>query len=85
MIHRMIRMPLNLYLKEVGLKIIFVVGTSIILPLVAYNYFSHGITAFFIVCTICVLSTIVSIYFCGLSRKERKIVNNKIIQKIKRY
>lgn len=86
LIHKMIKMPLNGYLKEVGLKIIFVVVTSIILPLTVYHYFSNGgITAFFIVCTTCVMSTMISIYFCGLSQKERSLVNSKIIKSIKRY
>lgn len=84
-IHRMIRMPLKSYLKEVGLKIIFVVGTSIVLPIITYTYFSPGLPAFFIVCMICVISTAISIYFLGLSHKERDFVNSKIFKKIKRY
>lgn len=85
LIHRMIKMPLISYLKEVGLKIMFVVVTSIILPLTAYYYFSNGITSFFIVCITCVMSTMISIYFCGLSQKERSLVNSKIIKSLRRY
>lgn len=85
LINRMIKMPLIGFLKEVGLKIMFVVVTSIILPLTVYHYFSNGTTAFFIVCITCVISTVISIYFCGLSQKERSLVNSKIIKSIKRY
>lgn len=85
LINRMIKMPLIGFLKEVGLKIMFVVVTSIILPLTVYHYFSNGTTAFFIVCITCVMSTMISIYFCGLSQKERSLVNSKIIKSIKRY
>lgn len=85
LINRMIKMPLIGFLKEVGLKIMFVVVTSIILPLTVYHYFSNGTTAFFIVCITCVMSTVISIYFCGLSQKERSLVNSKIIKSIKRY
>lgn len=85
LINRMIKMPLIGFLKEVGLKIMFVVVTSIILPLTAYHYFPNGTTAFFIVCITCVMSTVISIYFLGLSQKERSLVNSKIIKSIKRY
>ena len=78
LIHKMIKMPLNQYFYEVGLKIILVVVTSSPLPLIAYCCLSPTISTFFIVCITCVLSSTFSIYFLGLTYKERMIVNHKL-------
>ena len=84
LIHQMIKMPLLRYFREVVLKIVLVVITSTIIPLFLYNYFSPGIKTFFIICTTCIISTATSIYFCGLSNKEQKLVNYKL-SKIKKH
>lgn len=80
MIHKMIKMSLNEYFKRVALKIILVVVSSILLPLIVYTSVPSNIMNFFLVSIVCVLSTTVSIYFLGLNNKERNFFNDKLIK-----
>lgn len=85
LIHRMIKMPLNIYLKKVGLKIIYVVASSIIIPLFAYVYLPNNVSSFIIICILSFLSVLISIYLFGLSTKERIFLKSRIMTIYKNY
>lgn len=85
LIHRMIKMPLNIYLKKVGLKIIYVVASSIIIPLFAYVYLPNNVSSFIIICILSFLSVLISIYLFGLSTKERIFLKSRMMTIYKNY
>jgi O-antigen/teichoic acid export membrane protein len=78
LINNIIQMPLKIYFHEVVLKIIYVVSSSIILPLFAYVYLPNNISSFIIICILSFLSVLISIYLLGLSTKERIFLKSKI-------
>lgn len=78
----MIQMSLKLYLKKVVIKIFYVSICSTLIPAILYFNLSQNIVTFYIMCSTCLLSTLISIYSIGLSSTEKSIVKEKILKYI---
>ena len=77
--------PVWLWTKQAFLRSFLVMLTpAIIMLFMTKVHFEYTIVEFIVNCSICVLLTIASIYFVGLTSQERIFVNEKIKAKIKK-
>ena len=83
-VHRLVSLPMRNYFKDVIWKIICVVATSCILPLIIWYNMPEDVLRFLIVGTASVLLTALSIYAFGLEQTERKFILNSILNIVKR-
>lgn len=67
------------YLTNIYFRIIIVVATAVVMPIMVYCTMSEGVTRFFIVGFSCVLSVSLSAFFLGLSFDERRFICEKIV------
>lgn len=74
----LLNFPVWIYIKEVYGKSILVASFSCIFPLVIYNYISMSIFRLLLSCVVCIISTIISIYFVGLTCEERIEITEKL-------
>lgn len=81
----MIGMKLLPYFYKVICRIILVIITVPVLPLIIYVKMPVSITSFFVVCIVCVLCTCSGIYWLGCNKEERKFVVSKIHSLINKY
>lgn len=79
-IRNMINLSIRKYILEVMVPIIIVTISSLIIPVIVYKSIPDTVLSFFVVCAVSVLSVLVCVYYIGLKRSERTIVNNKIMQ-----
>ena len=70
--------PVWNYIKEVYGRSIIVASLSCIFPFVIYNNIPSSLSRFFILCLVCIISTIISIFFAGLTRGERIEISEKL-------
>lgn len=82
-LRNMIRFSLRKYAKEVILPIILVITTSCILPLIPYHFLQYGWSRFILVVFISVVTSSISLYFIGLNKKEKELINSIISKFIK--
>lgn len=66
------------YFNKVVCPIFKVLFLSFILPSLLYSVLSESIVRFLILCLVSMMSVIISVYFVGLSKKEKIFVNNKM-------
>ena len=74
-----IHLSLIWFFKKICLNIFIVTIFAIIIPGVCYFTMPQGWTKFLIVTTLCLSSSVVSIYFLGCSHSERQFINQRII------
>ena len=67
----MIKLPVLSFVKEVLVKDIVVLGSTIMLPLLIICYMEETAVRFICVCGVCELSAFISIYLGGLTHSER--------------
>ena len=79
----MINMRIILYIKEAIIPILKVLIISPIIPLLVYIYFQcdSELLSFIIICFICLVSVILSTFYCGLNYKEREYLTKRIKRK----
>lgn len=82
-LRNMIRFSLRKYAKEVILPIILVIMTSCILPLIPYHFLQYGWWRFILVVFLSVVTSSISLYFIGLNKKEKELINSIISKFIK--
>lgn len=85
MLHRMIELSLHEYFTQVIWRIFKVTAVSLIIPLFVYWHTERSIWNFLLICTICIISTGLSIYWLGLTTSEKSFLHSKtaeIIAKI---
>lgn len=81
----MVQLPVIEFIRTVYVKVIIVTAISAIPPFVCYYYIEQSITRFALVCSISIISSLISIYYLGCNKDERrKIINNtkKIVNKV---
>lgn len=81
----MIQLPIMEFIRTVYLKVIIVTVISAILPFICYYYLEASIIRFASVCSISIISSLISIYYIGCNKDERrKVMNNinKIVKKV---
>lgn len=77
-VHNLINLSIREYIKEVVLKITFVVLLSIILPLIIHLNMGSTFLRFLVVGASSVLSVIISAYFLGLNSSEKEFIRKKL-------
>ncbi|MBR2631744.1 MAG: oligosaccharide flippase family protein [Bacteroidaceae bacterium] len=77
-IRPLIELSLREYFKKVILRLMYVLLTSALLPILIYNVLPETVTSFIIICVLCVCMVAVCVYVFGLERNEREIVNKQI-------
>lgn len=80
----MVKLPVLLFLKDVILKDLIVLGFTIVFPLVLIYNMQESLVRFLTVGIVCELSAFMSIYVVGLSKEEREKVLSFVKTKIKR-
>ena len=75
----LIKFPVAKYYKEVFFRIAPVSVLSFILPIIPYLYMDSSIARCLTVCFVSLLSTGILIYALGLTRGERRMVNEKLV------
>lgn len=76
--------PINMYIKDVLLRVIFTTLIACIIPSVFKVLLPKGLFYSLIEMIICVLSSFVAIYAIGLSISERNVINSFVLSKIKK-
>lgn len=83
MLKNMVYLNFTAFVKEVMLKILKVTLYAFSLPTLLFFVMDYGYVRFFVLSTIAVISSVLSIYFVGLTISERVFVRNMIMAKIK--
>ena len=84
LLHSMIGLSIISFIKTVILRCIIVLACAFIIPAIFhYLIFCNEVFKLGIICIISILSTIISIYFLGLSQIEKKYITSKIKTLIK--
>lgn len=81
-LRNMIYMPIISYMRNVLLPVFLVVSVSLPLPLWVSTFDVHSSAVkFFGVCAICVISTIMSTFYLGMSPAEQAFLKSKILNR----
>lgn len=83
MLHKMVGVPICLFLRKVLLNVIAVGCTAALLPLAMLQLLDSGLARMFIVCPLSVIAAIVSVYFIGCDAQERIFINDKLLSKLR--
>ena len=79
MLRPLIGIRIRDYVRNIYIKVLFVAGLSVVVPLIVYLNMDATVLRFFIVCTLCVLSVGTVAYTVGLSSNERSFVKAKAV------
>ena len=79
MLRPLIGIRIRDYVRNIYIKVLFVAGLSVVVPLIVYLNMDATVLRFFIVCTLCVLSVGTVAYTVGLSSNERSFVKAKTV------
>ncbi len=78
MVLPMINLRIADYCNEVILPILKVVVIAPIVPLTVYFLTNQSVATFFLICTVCIVSVICSVYFAGCTHDERAFAKEKL-------
>ncbi len=79
--HHQVHLPIGTYIWKVYVRIIAVVATSVVLPIIVYSNLSNGWERFIASLASSSVCIVVSVYFVGLTSNERATFKRKIIEK----
>lgn len=79
MLKGMIGLPIIKYIKKVYLNILCVSVAAIILPYIAYYSLPTSFLRFILLSIVCIISTLLSIFYIGCSLKERSFIQQKTL------
>lgn len=85
MLKKLISLSFGVYLKNIYIRVFFVLLISPILPLYIKNIMSEGFFRFIIVSFVAVFSVCLSVYIGGLTKNERMLINSKVSSLIHRF
>lgn len=73
-----IQLPLKEFIQKVYINIIIVSISSAFIPLTLSHYMLENSINFIILCLLSIACTLISIYYIGCNKKEKKIITEKI-------
>lgn len=79
LLKNMIHLPVVQYLKNVYLNVIVVSLGAIFVPLLMHQYTDSGFLQFILNSLVCLICTIIAIYFIGCTKQERILIKSKAI------
>lgn len=74
----LIHMPWTLYVKEVLLRSLIVFIPAFIPPLAIYLLMPPTLVRFFLLCTVSLIATPLSVYYLGLQQHEREVIMDAV-------
>lgn len=80
MLRGMIKLSIRGFLKSVFLNVVSVSAIAVAIPYFARGHIADNFLGFIAVSLICAVSTLITIYFVGCNKNERKFVNDKVSQ-----
>lgn len=66
------------YFKEVLLNAFYVSALSCLAPAILYKLLPEGLLNFLLTSVFCLISSCVSMFYCGCTKKERDFIKNKV-------
>ena len=75
---RLIAFSLSYYIRNVLCKILITGASSFTIPFLIYYYIERSVFSLIIISCICIVSTLLCVYFFGLIEDEKSFVNRKI-------
>jgi len=79
LVKQLIKLSIRKFMKEVILNVIIFSAVAVIVPLFYHFNSSPGLQRFLISTIISVLSVALTVYFLGLKKSERVIINNYVV------
>ena len=83
-IRRLMEFPVKRYIIEVFGSCILVCVTSLLIPLLAHILIAESFWRLVIVCVLCVVSCVITIYAIGMNSSERELVKKILKEKLHR-
>ena len=83
MLRGMIQLSMRSFLREVYFNVILVTIAAAIIPVILFKVLPEDFLGFIINCVCCVLCTVISILYIGLSRNERQMIITKAVTLIR--
>lgn len=81
---RLVGFLLHDYIELVLMKILYTCFVGSLIPLILYWCLPEGMATFFIISVVSVLSSIISVYFVGLTKEEIYYFNNKLLSLLRK-
>ena len=81
LLHNMIGLPINLFIKSVILRIIPVAVLAFVIPLPVYKCMNDSIFRLIILGVISIIGVVLTSYFVGMTIREKAFAINKILKK----
>lgn len=79
LLRKMIQLPVSQYLKKVYLNVIVVSFIAVMVPSLIHHYTTCNLLQFIVNCIICLISTVIVIYFIGCTKQERHLIHSKAL------
>lgn len=76
----LIGFSLKRYFNEVVITSLKVTILSIIIPYIVYANMGKGLVSFLVVCIVCILSVLISIYLIGLKKTEKEMIKAQVVK-----
>ena len=77
MLRSMIGLSVKLYVQKVILNVMFVTLLASVLPYICSQYLCEGFISFLIITLITIVCTVISIFYIGCNKSERKFIVDK--------
>ncbi|MCK9343186.1 MAG: oligosaccharide flippase family protein [Massilibacteroides sp.] len=74
---RQMNFPVLFFIKKVMINLLLVTVAAVVVPLLIYSMMEDNTLRFFILGFVCVLSTLISIYYIGCTKEERILLLSK--------
>lgn len=81
----MIKLPVSMFVNGVLKYIVLVSVLAVIPPIIVHVSIDSLIARFFVVGTVSVLTSLFTIYICGLTKEEKAFVDSKVLSRIKSF
>lgn len=80
MLRKMVGLRVRDFAKNVLLNVLVVSVTSATIPSVLKHFMKEDLLSFILVSMVCVVCTVLSVYFIGFNKKEREVAMHKVKQ-----
>ena len=81
----MIKLPVSMFVNGVLKYIVLVSVLAVIPPIIVHVSIDSLIARFFVVGTVSVLTSLFTIYICGLTKEEKAFGDSKVLSRIKSF
>lgn len=79
MMRNLIGLSMMTYFRNVVFPILLVTVSAFTIPWIVYSNMSFGVTRFFVICSICITTTLLCSYFLGTNSFEKNMIQEKAL------